>query len=319
MTAFQPGPPSPSDPPQTAHDEVLTRSRIRTVALWVTIGVLIAGAVLGGIFIILDEQSGIVGRAFMTLLLVGLFAVAVLIDGRVPEGENRWYLPTSMLLNVVLLIIGLIKVWNGPLQPADTTAFDVWWVQTWRWIGVVAIVRAALVITQFYVPPFLTRARSRITRLSAQITVGLIWLTALIYFVPLSFPNLEPLGLHDYSRRWWSVSGATALVAAVVVVIPLVVRAFEPKPPRPRPEVVDYARLVPQSPAPVVPQDLAAQQLAAQQEAWRQYEEQKRAWEAYQAQLAQQQAQAPAEASAAQSPAAPEQQAPERQQPPLPQ
>jgi len=290
MSEFQPGRPSPSDSTETVHDEVLTRSRIRTIALWVTIGVLIAGAVLGGVFIILDEQSGIVGRAFMTLLLVGLFAVAVLIDGRVPEGENRWYLPTSMLLNVVLLVIGLIKVWNGPLQPADTTAFDVWWVQTWRWIGVVAIVRAALVITQFYVPPFLTRAKSRITRLSAQITVGLIWLTALIYFVPLSFPNLEPLGLHDYSRRWWSVSGATALVAAVVVVIPLVVRAFEPKPQKTPPTYGPAAGLPSYTPA-----SAAQQELAAQQQAWRDYEQKKREWDAYQAQLAAQEPHAPQE------------------------
>jgi len=244
--------------------------------------VLIAGAVLGGIFIILGNQSGVVGRAFLTLLLVALFAAAVLIDDGAPDGPNRrWYLPVSTLLNVFLLVIGLIKVWNGPLQPSDTVSGDVWGEQIARWLGNVAIVRLALVGTQFYVPPFVARAKRRVSRLAGQITAGLVWLTALIYVVPLSFPNLRPLGIAHYAGWWWRISGATALVAAVCVVIPLVVRAFEPK----------VARPLRSRPQAAIPTGYAQQQ----QEAWRQYEQQKRAWDEYQA----------AQQAAAQSHAAP--------------
>lgn len=273
MTESRPG--HASEPP--AEDSGPARSRVRAAALWVTVGVLIAGAVLGGVFIILGNQSGVVGRAFLTLLLVGLFAMAVLIDGRAPGGPNcRWYLPASTLLNVLLLVIGLIKLWNGPLQPGDTVSSDVWSAQTARWLGNVAIVRLALLSTQLYVPPFVVRAKMPITRLAGQLTVGLIWLTALVYLVPLSFPNLRPLGVAHYAGWWWRISGATALVAAVCVVIPLVVRAFEPK-----------AAALPagdQRPAPLpgpAQQQEAWRQYAQQQEAWRHYEQQKRAWDAY--------------------------------------
>lgn len=250
-----------------ADDSVPAASRARAVALWVTVGVLIAGAVLSGVFIIVDNQSGVVGRAFLTLLLVGLFGVAVLIDGQAAQGPNhRWYLPTSTLLNVFLLVLGLIKIWNGPLQPGDTARDDIWAEQISRWLGDVVIVRLALLITQLYVPPFVVRAKNSITRLAGQISVCLVWLTALVYIVPLSFPDLNDLGVPHYAGWWWRISGATALVAGVCVVIPLVVRAFEPKAPRP-----------------VAPEPQAAAPLARaqQQEAWRHYEEQKREWEAY--------------------------------------
>ncbi|MCL2514688.1 MAG: hypothetical protein FWD85_07125 [Microbacteriaceae bacterium] len=318
MTEFQPSPAdarTAAEPP--AEGEPPARGLIRRVALWVTIGVLIVGAVLGGVFIIVGGQSGIIGRAFLTLLLVGLFALAVLADSAAPDGPNhRWYLPTSTLLNVLLLVIGLIKVWNGPLQPGDTTDGGVWATQISRWIGLVVIVRVALLITQLYVPAFVTRAKNSATRLAGQITVALIWLTALVYVVPLSFPVLTAVGGRSgYPDWWWRISGAAALVAAVCVVIPLVVRAFEPKPARPA--VGAFAPPAAASGStPVYGQSL---DYARQQAAWQQYEEQKRAWEALVAQQAgghPAEAPGPAGSASGASPAAPP--APVIEQPPRP-
>lgn len=207
-------------------------TRMRAVALWLTIATLIAAALLGGVFIIIGDQANIAGRAWLTLLLVAAFAGTVVLDGAVSSGPNRWYLPASTILDVVVVAIGLIKIWNGPLQPSDTADGGVWGAQFGRWLGVAALVRAALIITQLYWLHFVTRAKIAATRVAGRLTVVLVWLTALVFVIPLSFPNLRPLGASGYADWWWRIAGATALVMVVCVIIPLVVRAFEPKPPR---------------------------------------------------------------------------------------
>ncbi|HEY0248338.1 MAG TPA: hypothetical protein VGC45_08745 [Gryllotalpicola sp.] len=205
---------------------------MRTAALWLTIGTLVAAAVLGGVFIIVGDQANIAGRAWLTLLLVVAFAGVVLLDGSNSDGPNHWYLPASTLLDVFLVAIGLLKLWNGPLQPADTASGSVWSGQLALWVGAVAVVRIALLITQLYWLYVVARAKLPATRVTGMLTVALVWLTALVFVIPLSFPNLRPIGLSGYADWWWRIAGATALVMAVSVVIPLVVRAFEPRPPR---------------------------------------------------------------------------------------
>jgi len=216
------------------------RSTVRTVALWLTIATLIAAAILGGVFIIIGDQANIAGRAWLTLLLVALFAGAVILDATAGDGPNRWYLPTSTILNVVLLAIGLLKIWNGPLQPEDTASGFVWGAQFARWIGLVAILRVALFITQLYALYFMRRAKFAATRLTATITIVLVWLTALVFVIPMAFPDLSGLGMTGYPDWWWRIAGAAVLVMAVCVVIPIVVRAFEPRAPKPAPPAGAY-------------------------------------------------------------------------------
>lgn len=236
-------PPSQSPPPAAVQP-----SRMRRAALWVTIGTLIATGVLGGIFIVVGAQSGIMGRAWLTLVVVALFAMAALVDGSSP-GPNRWYLATSTLVNVFLLLIALLKLWNGPLQPDDTTYGDVWAAQIGRWMLVVCVARIALFISQLYVLHFITRATDLLSRVAGILTVVFASLTAVVFVIPPSFPNLYPLGLYGYADWWWRIAGATALVTAVSVVIPLVVRVFEPKPPAP-PLAAHPAPAPNQSPSP---------------------------------------------------------------------
>jgi hypothetical protein len=178
------------------------------MSLFLAIGALIAAAVLGGYFIIVGDQANIAGRAWLTLMLVGLFAGAVVLDANVGNGPNRWYLGVSTIVNVVLVAIGLLKLWNGWLQPEDTSAASVWF-------------------TQLYGLYFVARARSQVGKLVAILTIGLVWITALVLAIPAAFP--EP----EWPDWWWRVAGATTLVAVVTTVIPLILRAFEPKAPKP--------------------------------------------------------------------------------------
>jgi hypothetical protein len=197
------------------------------MSLFLAIGALIAAAVLGGYFIIVGDQANIAGRAWLTLMLVGLFAGAVVLDANVGNGPNRWYLGVSTIVNVVLVAIGLLKLWNGWLQPEDTSAASVWFVQTLRLLLIIVLFRLALLFTQLYGLYFVARARSQVGKLVAILTIGLVWITALVLAIPAAFP--EP----EWPDWWWRVAGATTLVAVVTTVIPLILRAFEPKAPKP--------------------------------------------------------------------------------------
>jgi len=211
-------------------DAKATRSRTATLSLALTIGTLLAAAALGGFFIIVGDQAAIAARAWLTLFLVALFAGAVLLDANVSNGPNRWYLPASTITNIVLVAVGLLKLWNGWLQPSDTADGWVWTEQMFRFVLVVVLLRCALLITQLYGLHFVTRAKSMATKGTSIVTLVLVWLTALVIAIPAAFPAPE------WPDWWWRIAGATTLVAVVATVIPLIVRAFDPKPDRAAPQ-----------------------------------------------------------------------------------
>jgi hypothetical protein len=219
--------PEAPEAPVTPDLPVERRTRAATMSLFLAVGALVAAAALGGYFIIAGDQANVAGRAWLTLFLVGLFAGAVVLDANVSNGPNRWYLGVSTIVNVVLVTIGLIKLWNGWLQPEDTAAASVWFAQTMRLVLIIVLFRLGVLFTQLYGLYFVTRARSQVGKVTALLTIGLAWVTALILAIPAAFP--EP----EWPDWWWRVAGAATLVAVVTTVIPLIVRAFEPKAPKP--------------------------------------------------------------------------------------
>lgn len=195
----------------------------RRVALWLALAVLIAGAVLGAVFIVIGDQANIAGRAWLTLILVAAFAGAVVIDTRAGDGPNTWYLAASTILNSVLVVIGLLKLWNGFGQPADTGSAFVWGAQFWWFLGVILVLRLALLFTQLYVGPFVQRTSSTPAQVAAVITIATVWLGALVLALPAAFPAWS------WPEWWWRVAAAALLVAVVCAVIPVIVRAMDPK------------------------------------------------------------------------------------------
>ena len=61
-------------PPATASESKLIR-----IAIWVAIGALIAAALVCVVWVLIGSQNGLIGRAFLTILLLAAFAGVALI------------------------------------------------------------------------------------------------------------------------------------------------------------------------------------------------------------------------------------------------
>ncbi|MGO3088890.1 MAG: hypothetical protein ACTII7_04315 [Galactobacter sp.] len=209
--------------------------------LWLTVGFLIAAAVIGGVFIIVGDDGDIAGRVWLTFILVMFFAGAAVLDATL-DGNNRWYIPASTITNVVLLLVGLLKIWTSWLQvDAETRErrqdfFDQYGYyrgnvdgpeQFVRFLGIIMVLRLAILTTQFVWSQLVMKSKRPGTQLASKGVLCLFWLSALIVVVPLSFPGI------DWPGWWWRIAGAAVLAAVVLLVIPVVFRAFEPKPPKP--------------------------------------------------------------------------------------
>ncbi|MBD8101301.1 hypothetical protein [Plantibacter sp. CFBP 8775] len=200
------------------------RSRSAVLALTLTIGTLVAAAIIGGYFIIVGDQADIAGRVWLTLLLLAAFVGAVSLDAAAGHGPNKWYLAVSTLVNIFLVTVGLLKLWNGWLQPPNTSDGFVWSTQIMLFLGILIIVRLALIIIQVYFLHFVTRATSSVVRATGIVTIALIIATVLVLVLPMAFPE------GTWADWWWRIAAATTLAAAISAVIPVIVRAFSPKP-----------------------------------------------------------------------------------------
>jgi hypothetical protein len=203
--------------------------RVRVWALWLVVGVLIAAAVLGAAFILLGDQAAISARAWLTLLLAAAFAGTVVLDVAVGTGPNRWYFPASISIDAVLFVVGLLKTWGGFFQPDDTTDPAVWGRQFGAFLAIVVLLRVSLLISQTYGPQFAVRRPLRVTRVLASLALVLLWVTTVMLVLPLALPAAE---WDDVGSR---LVGAGALMTAVLMLIPVVLLAFEPREPKPYP------------------------------------------------------------------------------------
>ncbi|MFP3464677.1 hypothetical protein [Leifsonia sp. SIMBA_070] len=207
---------------------------VRTLSLWLAIGVLVAAAVLGSVFIIVGDQAAVAGRAWLTLLLAAAFAGVVVLDSAVADGPNRWYLPVSIGINALLFVIGILKIWGGFYQPEDTGDAGVWIGQLFLFLWIVILLRVALLVTQTYGLRFVRRATKQLSRVFATLALVFVWLTAVLLALPAALPSV------DWSDVWWRYVGASALVTVVLFLIPVVLLAFEPRQPRAQQPVPPY-------------------------------------------------------------------------------
>ena len=86
-------------------------SSLVRAAIWVAIGALIAAAIVCVVWVLIGTQNGIIGRAFLTILLLAAFAGVAIIDAHLASRRPAWFALASMVTWVVTLLLGAVLIW----------------------------------------------------------------------------------------------------------------------------------------------------------------------------------------------------------------
>jgi hypothetical protein len=226
---------APEHPPTGSADSKLIR-----ISLWVAIGALIVAAIVCVIWVLIGTDNGVVGRAFLTVLLLAAFAGAALLDARLAPRRPAWFALASMVTWVLCLLFGAILIW----LPAPGWYYFDGFGRFVSFLLIVLILLLALLHARLMIKAH-QRHVTTFTRVVTIITIVLVVVLAAMLVIPLAF--------HDYftyDDPYWRAVVAIAILAAVgTALVPLVNALFAPRQPVAR----RYAAYAPQ-PGPVVPQ-----------------------------------------------------------------
>lgn len=206
--------PQPSEPGATPAS---IKMPLRTIAIRVAIGSLIAAAILCAVWVMFGGQDGIITRALLTIALFAAFAGVALFDARAIDARPQWYSLASMVSWVFLLLAGAVKIWM-PWQ------VDLTWYSAWNdsastrfaeLLGIAIVVRLALLHTRIFL-----RAHERyvttFTTAIAATTTGIVWVLAAMLVLPMLLTQI------DFGDFYWrSVVALTILGALGSALIPL--------------------------------------------------------------------------------------------------
>ena len=187
-------------------------------SLWVAIGALIAAALVCVVWVLVGDQNGLIGRAFLTILLLAAFAGIAILEAGLAPNRPDWLQLASMITWVVALLVGLVKIW----LPEDGLYFGA--ERFFQLLLVIGILQLALLHVRLF-----TRAAQRhVTTFTKVIhIVTIVFLGALVALLVffLAFPNT-----FDYTELYWRIVVAlTILVAVGTTLIPLLNALFAPK------------------------------------------------------------------------------------------
>jgi hypothetical protein len=197
-------------------------SPLLRAAIWVAIGALVAAAIVCVVWVFVGSQNGIVGRAFLTILLLVAFAGVAILDAHLAPKRPAWFALASMASWVAALLIGAVLIWMPERYSWNGFTRFV------QFLFIVLILQLALLHVRLYL-----RAAQRyvtaFTRTVSIITVVLVVALAVLLIVPLIVGEYV-----EFSDLYWRIVVAVAILAAVgTALIPLVNVLFAPKKARP--------------------------------------------------------------------------------------
>ena len=187
-------------------------------SLWIAIGALIAAALVCVIWVLVGDQDGLIGRAFLTILLLAAFAGIAILEAGLAPNRPDWLQLASMVSWIVALLVGAVKIW----LPEDGYYFGA--ERFFQLLLVIGILQLALLHVRLFTPAA-QRHVTTFTRVIYIVTItflaGLVGL--LVFF--LAFPHT-----FDYDELYWRIVVAlTILVAVGTTLIPLLNALFAPK------------------------------------------------------------------------------------------
>ncbi len=190
-------------------------------ALWIAIGALVAAALVCVVWVLIGDQQGLIGRAFLTIVLLAGFAGIAILEASLAPNREDWVSLLSMISWIIALLVGAVKIW----LPDDTGYFSGM-ERFFQLLLVVGVLQLALLHVRLF-----RRAAARhvtaLTRVILYATFVFLGLLAgmLIFF--LTFPHT-----FDYEDLYWRIVVALTILAAVgTMLIPLVNALFAPKRP----------------------------------------------------------------------------------------
>ncbi|MBN9178006.1 MAG: hypothetical protein J0I43_11665 [Microbacterium sp.] len=206
-------------------------SKILRASLWVAIGALIAAALVCVVWVLIGDDNGIIGKAFLTILLLAGFAGVAIIEAQLASRRPAWLALASMVAWVLTLLIGAFLIWMP-----TSGAFGVGAERFFRFVLIVLIIQGALL----HVRLFLTasaRHQTTFTTVVTYVTIGLVGILAVMLVLPLVTEEVV-----DFRPLYWRVVVALAILAAVgTALVPLVNALLAPKRPRPPVPATPYA------------------------------------------------------------------------------
>jgi hypothetical protein len=221
-----------ADTPQT---DTSSSSLVRA-AIWVAIGALIAAAIVCVVWVLVGTQNGIIGRAFLTILLLAAFAGVAIIDAHLAPRRPAWFALASMATWVVTLLIGAVMIWLPERYSWGGFSRFV------QFLLIVLILQLALLHIRLYTKAF-RRHVTPFTQTVVVITIALVVGLAVMLVLPLMLGEW----LDFFDLYWRFVVAITILAAVGTALIPLINALFAPKKPRPA-----YLNPPPAAPAPAL-------------------------------------------------------------------
>ncbi|MFT4136521.1 hypothetical protein [Microbacterium sp.] len=210
-------------------------TRLLRAAIWVAIGALIAAAIVCVVWVLLGDSHGMVGRAFLTILLLASFAGIAILEANLASRRPAWFALASMVTWVLTLLIGAFLIW---MPPADLY-YGEGMERFAKFLGIVLILQLALLHIRLYIKAH-ERHRTTFTAIVTYVTIGFVVILAGMLVLPLmlgEFARFLPI--------YWRVVVALAILAAVgTALVPLVNALLAPRSREPRP----HAPAVPQWP-----------------------------------------------------------------------
>jgi hypothetical protein len=193
-------------------------SPLLRAAIWVAIGALVAAAIVCVVWVLAGSQNGIVGRAFLTILLLAAFAGVAILDAHLAPRRPAWFALASMASWVIALLLGAVLIW----MPERFTWNGV--TRFVQFLLIVLILQLTLLHLRLYTRAF-QRYITAFTRTVVVITIVLVLGLATLLIIPLVLG--EYVRFHDL---YWRIVVAVAILAAVgTALIPLVNVLFAPK------------------------------------------------------------------------------------------
>lgn len=181
-------------------------------AVWVAIGALIAAAIVCVIWVLVGPQNDIIGRAFLTILLLAGFAGAAIFDAQVAPRRPSWYVLASMVGWVVALLAGAFKIW----LPADGM-WGIGFSRFAQFVAIVLVIRLALLHVSLYMKSY-RRNVTTFTSVIAVVTIALVAILAVMLIIPLTFTRA-----YEYPELYWRFVVAITILAAVgTALVPLI-------------------------------------------------------------------------------------------------